>query len=230
MIVRTTVKSIQDIMRQDSGVDGDAQRISQLCWMFFLKIIDDQDQELELTRSGYRSPIPEKFQWRSWAADLEGMTGDALLAFVNGELFPALKSLQLTGQPGDRRRVVRDLFEDAFNYMKSGHLIRQVINKIDEIDFNNLDERRHFGEFYEQLLNSLQSAGNAGEFYTPRAVTAFLVDRIDPHPGEILFDPACGTGGFLSCAINHMEANYVRTPKQRETMQGALLAVAKGTG
>jgi DMSO/TMAO reductase YedYZ molybdopterin-dependent catalytic subunit len=227
MIVRTTVKSIQDIMRQDVGVDGDAQRISQMCWMFFLKIIDDQDQELELTKDGYRSPIPKKFQWRNWAADPEGITGQALLDFINDELFPALKGLQLTGKSGDRRRVVREVFEDAYNYMKSGQLIRQVVNKIDEIDFNNLDERRHFGEFYEQLLNDLQSAGNAGEYYTPRAVTAFMADRIDPHPGEILFDPACGTGGFLTCAIRHMEKNYVRTPKQREKMQGALRAVEK---
>jgi type I restriction enzyme M protein len=122
MIVRTTVKSIQDIMRQDVGVDGDAQRISQLCWMFFLKIIDDQDQELELTKDGYRSPIPKKLQWRNWAADPEGVTGQALLDFINDELFPALKGLQLTGKSGDRRRVVRDVFEDAYNYMKSGQL------------------------------------------------------------------------------------------------------------
>lgn len=227
MIVRTTVKSIQDIMRQDVGVDGDAQRISQLCWMFFLKIIDDQDQELELTKDGYHAPIPEELQWRNWAADPEGVTGQAMLDFINDELFPALKGLQLTGKPGDRRRVVRDVFEDAYNYMKSGHLIRQVVNKINEVDFNNLDERRHFGEFYEQLLNDLQSAGNAGEYYTPRAVTAFMVDRIDPKPGETLFDPACGTGGFLTCAIRHMEKAYVRTPAQRETMQGALRAVEK---
>ena len=134
MSVRNTVKSIQDIMRQDAGVDGDAQRISQLCWMFFLKIMDDQDQELELTRDDYVSPIPEKFQWRSWAADPEGITGDTLLSFVNGELFPALKALQVSSQPGDRRRVVRDLFEDAYNYMKSGQLIRQIVNKISEVD------------------------------------------------------------------------------------------------
>jgi type I restriction enzyme M protein len=227
MIVRTTVKSIQDIMRQDVGVDGDAQRISQLCWMFFLKIIDDQDQELELTKDGYRSPIPEKLQWRNWAADPEGVTGQALLDFINDELFPALKGLQLSGKPGDRRRVVRDVFEDAYNYMKSGQLLRQVVNKINEVDFNDLKERRDFGEFYEQLLNDLQSAGNAGEYYTPCAVTAFMVDRIDPHPREILFDPACGTGGFLTGAINHMEKAYVKAPKQRETMQGALRAVEK---
>src|SRR3984957_14584239 len=227
MIVRTTVKSIQDIMPQDVGVDGDAQRISQLCWMFFLKIIDDQDQELELTRDGYRSPIPKKYQWRSWAADPEGVTGEPLLNFINDELFPALKGLPISAKPGDRRRVVRDVFEDAYNYMKSGHLIRQVVNKINDVDFNNLDERRHFGEFYEQLLNDLQSAGNAGEYYTPRAVTAFMADRIDPHPGEVLFDPACGTGGFLTCAIRDMEKNYVKTPKQRERMHGALRAVEK---
>lgn len=227
MSVRNIVKSIQDIMRQDSGVDGDAQRISQLCWMFFLKIIDDQDQELEITRDGYVSPIPEKFQWRSWAADPEGITGETLLAFVNSELFPALKSLPLTGKLKDRRKIVRDVFEDAYNYMKSGQLMRQVVNKISGIDFNTLADRQHFGEIYEQLLNDLQSAGNAGEYYTPRAVTAFMVNRVDPHPGETLFDPACGTGGFLTCSIRHMEKNYVRTPEQREMMQAALRAVEK---
>src|SRR5665648_77668 len=139
MIVRATVKSIQDIMRQDVGVDGDAQRISQLCWMFFLKIIDDQDQELELTKDDYRSPIPKKYQWRAWAADPEGITGEELLTFVNDELFPALKNLSASAKPGDRRRVVRDVFEDAYNYMKSGHLIRQVVNKINEVDFNLVD-------------------------------------------------------------------------------------------
>ena len=126
----SVIKSIQDVMRQDSGVDGDAQRLSQLCWLFFLKIIDDQDKELEVTHTGYRSPIPDKLQWRNWAADPEGVTGEALTAFINGELFPALKGLQLTGKPGDRRRVVRDVFEDAYNYMKSGQLMRQVVNKI----------------------------------------------------------------------------------------------------
>ena len=189
MSVRTLVKSIQDIMRKDSGVDGDAQRISQLCWLFFLKIIDDPAPELELMRDGYVSPVPEQFQWRNWAADPEGLTGEALLAFANDELFPAMKGLKPTGQASDRRRVVRDVFEDAYNYMKSGQLLRQVVNKINDIDFNNLSERQHFGDVYEQILNDLQSAGNAGEYYTPRAVTAFMVDRIDPKPGEIIFDP-----------------------------------------
>jgi type I restriction enzyme M protein len=227
MIARATVKSIQDIMRQDVGVDGDAQRISQLCWMFFLKIIDDQDHELELTRDDYRPPIPRKYQWRTWAADPEGITGEELLAFVNGDLFPALKGLGVSNKPGDRRRVVREVFEDAYNYMKSGQLMRQVVNRIDEIDFNDLKERRHFGEVYEQLLNDLQSAGNAGEYYTPRAVTAFMADRIDPKPGEILLDPACGTGGFLTCAINHMRKHYVKRPEDEAKMQTSLRAVEK---
>lgn len=227
MSVRTTVKSIQDIMRQDSGVDGDAQRISQLCWMFFLKIIDDQDQELELLTQGYRSPIPAPLQWRAWAADPEGITGDDLLAFVNTRLFPELKNLPPTGLPGDRRRVVRDVFEDAYNYMKSGQLMRQVVNKITAIDFNNLSERQHFGDIYEQVLNDLQSAGNAGEYYTPRAVTAFMVDRIDPKPGEILFDPACGTGGFLTCSIRHMRGRYVKKTTDEWQLQAGLRAVEK---
>jgi type I restriction enzyme M protein len=227
MSVRTIVKSIQDIMRQDTGVDGDAQRISQLCWMFFLKIIGDQDEELELMKPGYRAPIPERFQWRTWAADPEGITGEALISFINLELFPALKNLQVTSQPGDRRRVVRDVFEDAYNYMKSGQLMRQVVNKIDEIDFNNLAQRQHFGEIYEQILNDLQSAGNAGEYYTPRAVTAFMADRIDPKPGELLLDPACGTGGFLTCAIRHMRDWYVKRTTDEWMMQSNLRAVEK---
>ena len=227
MSVRNTVKSIQDIMRQDSGVDGDAQRISQLCWMFFLKIIDDQDQQLELMQDGYRSPIPAKLRWRAWASDPEGITGEELLILVNTQLFPQLKELSIAGKQGDRRRVVRDVFEDAYNYMKSGQLMRQVVNKINEVDFNNLAERQHFGDIYEQVLTDLQSAGNAGEYYTPRAVTAFMVDRIDPHPGEILLDPACGTGGFLTCAIRHMRDRYVKKVEDEQHMQEGLRAVEK---
>jgi type I restriction enzyme M protein len=227
MSVRNTVKSIQDIMRQDSGVDGDAQRISQLCWMFFLKIIDDQDQQMELMQDGYKSPIPEELRWQTWAADPEGITGDELLTFINTQLFPKLKELTVTGKNGERRRVVRDVFEDAYNYMKSGQLLRQVINKINEVDFNNLSERQHFGDIYEQILNDLQSAGNAGEYYTPRAVTSFMVDRIDPRPGESLLDPACGTGGFLTCAIRHMRERYVKRVEDEQNMQAALRAVEK---
>lgn len=227
MSARNTVKSIQDIMRQDVGVDGDAQRLSQLCWMFFLKIIDDQDQQLEVMQDNYTSPIPEQYQWRTWAADPEGITGDNLLTFINGELFPALKELPAAGATANRARVVKSVFEDAYNYMKSGQLMRQVINKISGVDFNDLAERKHFGDIYEQLLNDLQSAGNAGEYYTPRAVTAFMVDRIDPMPGEILFDPSCGTGGFLTCSIRHMRDRYVKKVEDESTLQASLRAVEK---
>jgi type I restriction enzyme M protein len=227
MAVRNTVKAIQDIMRQDVGVDGDAQRISQLCWMFFLKIIDDQDQQLELLDPHYQSPIPTELRWRSWAADPEGITGDELLVFINTRLFPMLKDLPATGPSSHRARVVRSVFEDAYNYMKSGQLTRQVVNKISSVDFNNLAERQHFGDIYEQILNDLQSAGNAGEYYTPRAVTTFMAGRIDPKPGETLFDPACGTGGFLTSAIQHMRERYVKTVEDEERMQHGLRATEK---
>ncbi|MFZ4701417.1 MAG: N-6 DNA methylase, partial [Candidatus Methylumidiphilus sp.] len=196
-------------------------------WMFFLKIIDDQDQQLEMMQDGYRSPIPDALQWRAWAANPEGITGDELLNFINTELFPTLKELPSAGKNANRSRVVRSVFEDAYNYMKSGQLLRQVINKISGVDFNNLAGRKHFGDIYEQLLNDLQSAGNAGEYYTPRAVTAFMVDRIDPKPGEVLFDPSCGTGGFLTCAIRHMRDRYVKTVESERAMQANLRAVEK---
>ena len=150
-----------------------------------------------------------------------------LLAFIDDDLFPALKNLRMTGPHGNRRRVVRAVFEDAHNYMKSGQLMRQVVNKINGVDFNNLTERQHFGDIYEQILNDLQSAGNAGEYYTPRAVTAFMVDRIDPKLGESLLDPACGTGGFLTCSLRHMRERYVKRPEDEQTMQAALRAVEK---
>jgi len=227
MSVRTTVKSIQDIMRQDAGVDGDAQRISQLCWMFFLKILDDQDAQLELMELNYSSPLPDALRWGKWAADPEGLTGDDLLRFINESLFPRLKALSASGPRAHRQRVVRAVFEDAYNYMKSGQLLRQVINKINEVDFNNLADRQHFGDVYEQLLNDLQSAGNAGEYYTPRAVTTFMSERIDPKPGEIILDPACGTGGFLTSSIRYMRERYVRTPKDEQLIQESLRAVEK---
>lgn len=227
MSVRTLVKTIQNIMRQDSGVDGDAQRISQLCWLFFLKILDDQEQEREFFESTYASPIPAGKRWRDWAADPEGITGDALLDFVNSTLFPTLKTLEISGPGGEKRTVVRGVFEDAYNYMKSGQLLRQVVNKIEEVNFNDLAQRQHFGDIYEQILNDLQSAGNAGEYYTPRAVTAFMADRIDPRPGETLLDPACGTGGFLTCSMRHMRERYVKRPEDEASMQAGLRAVEK---
>lgn len=220
------IKSIQDIMRKDVGVDGDAQRISQLVWMIFLKILDDREAELELIDDEFVSPIPEHLRWRNWAADPEGQTGEALLDFVNGLLFPKLKELQAQGAVGSRAQVVRSIFEDAINFMKSGTLMRQVINKINEIDFNNTEDRHTFGAIYEKVLKDLQSAGNAGEFYTPRAVTRLIIDRLNPQLNEIVFDPACGTGGFLVCTIDHKQ-QFVRTSEDRETLSRTIRGVEK---
>jgi len=198
--VSNLVKSIQDIMRKDPGTYGDAQRLEQLGWMFFLKIFDDRERELELIRDGYKSPLPKHLRWREWANDAEGITGEALLDFVNNTLLPKLKAL--SGGGDDIGGLIRMVFEDANNYMKSGTAMRQVINKINGIDFNASDDRHMFGDIYEKLLRDLQSAGNAGEFYTPRAVTQFIVDQVDPRLGETVLDPACGTGGFLTCVID----------------------------
>ena len=222
----TVVKSIQDIMRQDSGVDGDAQRISQLTWLLFLKVFDALEEELELTRDAYTSPIPSPLRWRNWAANPEGLTGDALLDFVNGELFATLKNLPGDPERNPRGYVVRSVFEDAFNYMKSGHLLRQVINKLNGIDFNRQSERHLFNDLYEKLLRDLQAAGNAGEFYTPRAVTQFMVDMVNPQLGEVVLDPATGTGGFLVCAIEHLR-KQVRNPEQEAVLQQSIRGVEK---
>ena len=226
--VSGVIKSIQDIMRKDVGVDGDAQRISQLVWMFFLKIYDDREAEIELLEDDYKSPLPEHLRWKNWAKDAEGMTGDELSDFVNMQLFPTLKEkLMIQGKDGQRALVIRNVFENAYNYMKSGTLMRQVINKICEIDFNNSEDRHTFGNIYEQLLKDLQSAGNAGEFYTPRAVTQFIVNRIDPQLSETVLDPACGTGGFLSCAIEHKRDNYVKTSEDEAKLVASIRGVEK---
>ncbi|MEG3177105.1 class I SAM-dependent DNA methyltransferase [Sphingomonas sp. RB3P16] len=224
--VSGAVKSIQDIMRKDVGVDGDAQRISQMVWMIFLKIYDDREEELELTEDGFTSPIPEQFRWRNWAQDREGITGDALVKFVE-ELFVTLKTqLPIIGDVGKRAQVIRDVFEDTYNYMKSGTLMRQVVNKINKIDFNSTHDRHTFGAIYEQILKDLQSAGNAGEFYTPRAVTKFIIDRLAPQLGEVVFDPACGTGGFLACTIDY-KRQFVKSPDDEALLQSTIRGVEK---
>ena len=228
MSISTTIKTIQDIMRKDAGVDGDAQRISQLGWLLFLKIFDDSETELETTGDDYRSPIPPALRWRNWAASDEAeFTGDNLLNFVNNELFPKLKDLTADAERNPRGVIVRRVFEDAYNYMKNGTLLRQVINKLREINFNSLKDRQHFGDIYEQILRDLQSAGNAGEYYTPRAVTQFIVDMVDPQLGEKILDPACGTGGFLTCAIEHIRQRYVKTGQDELTLQRSIFGVEK---
>lgn len=227
MAIGTLVKSIQDIMRKDVGVDGDAQRISQLVWMLFLKIFDDKEQEWQLTVPKYKSPLASRFRWCNWAKDAEGMTGEELVDFVNSDLFPALKKLATTAGVSPRGKVIGSVFEDAYNYMKSGTLLRQVINVIEEsIDFNSSSDRHLFNDIYEKVLADLQSAGNAGEYYTPRAVTQFMVDMLDPKLGETVLDPACGTGGFLTCTIDHLNPQ-VKTADDRERLQSTVRGVEK---
>ena len=224
MSIGTVIKSIQDIMRKDAGVDGDAQRIGQLAWLLFLKILDDRELELEILQDDYQSPMPDGLRWSEWAADPEGITGDALLEFVNTDLFRSLRGLQGTDP---RTTMVRDVFTGAYNYMKSGTLTRQVINKINEIDFNSSEDRHLFGDLYEKILKDLQSAGNAGEFYTPRAVTQFMVDMTDPKLGEKVLDPACGTGGFLTCTIEHVRARQVKSAEDERILQQTVHGVEK---
>jgi type I restriction enzyme M protein len=227
MSISSTIKSIQDIMRKDVGVDGDAQRIGQLVWMLFLKIYDDKEQEWEMFSDSYQSPMPDALRWRNWAANAEGITGEELKNFIDNTLFPQLQNLVPKGDD-PRAYVIQSVFADAYNYMKSGQLLRQVINKIqDGIDFNKAQQRHLFGDMYEQILKDLQSAGNAGEFYTPRAVTEFMVNRVDPKLNESVLDPACGTGGFLTCSIEHKRKHYVKTPADEQTLQTSIHGVEK---
>lgn len=222
--ISNLVKSIQDIMRKDAGTYGDAQRIEQMAWLFFLKIFDDRETQMELFDDDYKSPLKDHLRWRNWASDEEGITGDALLDFVNNSLLPALKSM--TAGTDNIAGLIRMTFEDANNYMKNGTLMRQVINKVNSIDFNASDDRHMFGDIYEKILKDLQSAGNAGEFYTPRAVTQFIVDQVNPRLGETVFDPACGTGGFLTCAIDHLR-DQAKTDKDMAILQDCFSGIEK---
>jgi type I restriction enzyme M protein len=221
--VSNVIKSIQDTMRKDAGVDGDAQRLAQLGWIFFLKIFDDRESQLEILEDNYKSPLTKTLRWRNWAADAEGMTGDELLTFVNNTLLPKLKGI---GGNEPIALLISSTFDGANNYMKNGTLLRQVINKINEINFNATEDRHLFGDIYEQLLKDLQSAGNAGEFYTPRAVTQFVVEQVNPRIGEKVMDPACGTGGFLTCAIEHL-LKQSKKPKDVRTIQDTIHGIEK---
>jgi len=226
MSISTVIKSIQDIMRKDDGVDGDAQRLSQLSWLLFLKIFDAQEEDLEFEQANYRAPIPEQYLWRNWAADKQGMTGEELMDFVNNQLLPEIKILQAPLASNPRGFVVREGLSEAFNYMKNGTLLRQVINKLNDIDFTSSEERHLFGDIYEQLLRDLQAAGNSGEFYTPRAVTRFAVQMIDPKLGESIYDPACGTGGFLACSIDLLKTQ-IKTADDQKGFQTAVSGIEK---
>lgn len=225
MTLQLAVKNIQNIMRKDAGVDGDAQRLSQLVWLLFLKIIDDAEKNQELINPKYHSPIPEKLRWRNWAQDPEGITGDELLDFVNEKLFKTLKGLSVDPEQNPRGFLIREVFEGSYNYMKDGTLIRQVINKLNEVNFNNKEDRHHFNEVYEHMLKQLQSAGNAGEFYTPRPLTQFIVDMVAPKLGESVLDPSCGTGGFLVNTLEYVRKNDVKKQSDEKQLQESVHGV-----
>lgn len=215
MSITSFVKRIQDITRNDAGVNGDAQRIEQMSWLLFLKIYDSRELVWELEEDDYESIIPEDLKWRNWAHAEKGeqvLTGDDLLDFVNNRLFKELKELEITPNMPIRKSIVKSAFEDANNYMKNGVLLRQVINVIDEVDFNSPEDRHSFNDIYEKILKDIQSAGNSGEFYTPRATTDFIAEMLDPKLGETMADLACGTGGFLTSTLNHLS-------KQRKTSE-----------
>ncbi|MDJ0288216.1 MULTISPECIES: HsdM family class I SAM-dependent methyltransferase [Bacillus] len=230
MAISNFVKRIQDVMRNDSGVNGDAQRIEQIVWILFLKIYDAKEEAWELYDDNYKSIIPEGLKWRDWAVDRkdgDALTGDALLDFVNNKLFPTLKSLEIDEETPMSQIIVKTAFEDANNYQKDGVLLRQVINIIDEIDFTEYKERHEFGAIYESFLKDLQSAGNAGEFYTPRAVTDFMVEVVKPVLGEKIADFACGTGGFLTSALAALDKQVGNSLENREIYNKSVYGIEK---
>lgn len=215
MATNSFVKRIQDITRKDAGVNGDAQRIEQMSWLLFLKIYDSREEVWEIEDDDYESIIQEDLKWRNWAHTEKGeqvMTGDELLDFVNNKLFKGLKEIEISPDMPVRKQIVKAAFEDANNYMKDGVLLRQVINVVDEVDFNSPEDRHLFNDIYESILKDIQSAGNAGEFYTPRAATDFIAEILQPKLGERMADFACGTGGFLTSTLNILA-------KQRETVE-----------
>lgn len=229
MAVNNIVKRIQNIMRQDAGVNGDAQRIEQMTWMFFLKVYDTQEETWEdkayLEGKTYTSIIPDELRWRNWAVDKkdgEALTGDALLSLVNDRLFPTLKNIEVTRDTPRSKAIVKDVFEDINQYMKNGTLLRQVINVINEIEFDDAQDRHLFGDIYEGILKDLQSAGNAGEFYTPRALTDFIVEMLHPRLGETFGDFTSGTGGFLTSALKHLEPQ-INNAEDRISYQNAVI-------
>lgn len=229
MSIGNFVKAIQNIMRGDSGINGDAQRIEQMTWLLFLKVYDVKEEDWEFHDDNYESIIPEEIRWRNWAVDNKdgkAMTGQSLLDFVNNQLFPALKDLKITETTPIKKSIVKAVFEDCNQYMKDGVLLRKVINEIDAIDFDQYGERHAFGEVYETILKSLQSAGNAGEFYTPRAVTDFMVKMLEPKLGERVADFACGTGGFLTSTLKVLEPQ-IDTIEDRKLYNNSIYGIEK---
>jgi len=229
MSISSFVKTIQDIMRNDAGVNGDAQRIEQLSWILFLKVYDDREKVWEIRDEKYQSIIPEKYKWRNWAIDDkdgDSLTGDDLLQFVNSELLPTLKKLDVDENTPIRKEIVRATFEDTNNYMKNGVLLRKVLNVVNEVDFNDPEERHLFNDIYEKILKDLQSAGNAGEYYTPRAATDFIAEVLEPKLGERMADFACGTGGFLTSNLKLLE-QQIETVEDKEIYNHAVYGIEK---
>lgn len=229
MTLGNFVKSIQNIMRGDSGINGDAQRIEQMTWIIFLKVYDAKEESWEIHNDDYKSIIPEELRWRNWAIDHkdgEALTGQALLDFINIKLFPTLKELKITEKTPIKQSIVKAVFEDTNQYMKDGILLRKVINSINDIKFDDYNELHAFGDIYETILKSLQSAGNAGEFYTPRAVTDFMVKMIDPKLGESIADFACGTGGFLTSSLKLLEPQ-INTVEDRTAYNNSIFGIEK---
>ncbi len=229
MSLTSFVKSIRNIMRNDAGINGDAQRIEQLAWMLFLKVYDEKESDWEMEDDDYSSIIPEPLRWRNWATDHsdgKALTGDALLAFVNGTLFPELKKLNVTPDTPIKKAIVQTVFTDANQYMKDGVLLRQVLNIIDELDLSNYEERHAFGEIYESILKEIQSARSAGEFYTPRALTDFMAQTIAPKVGETMADFACGTGGFITSWLTELD-KQVHTAADRELHSRSIFGIEK---
>ncbi|MFM6036947.1 MAG: N-6 DNA methylase [Sphaerospermopsis kisseleviana] len=220
-----SIKSLRNFMRKDPGVSGDGQRIEQLGWLLFLKILDASDQELELIKDDFISPIPEHLRWCNWAVSEQGMTngeksltGDELRDFIDKELFPTLQNLD-TSTGNKRAVIIQEIFQGTNNYMKNGTIIRQVLNSLNEIDFESSEDRHLFGDIYETILRELRTAGAYGEFYTPRALTELMTEMVNPMLGEIVLDPACGTGGFLTCAINHLRLQGVDNVRDLQTLE-----------
>ena len=229
MSLNNYVKSLQDIMRNDAGVNGDAQRIEQMTWILFLKIYDAKEEDWEFYDDDFKSIIPEELRWRNWAGDKrdgKALTGEELLNFINQKLFPTLKNLEITAETPKNQSIVKDIFEDNNNYMKDGVLLRQVVNVTDDLEFDDYEDRHAFGEIYEKILKDLQSAGNAGEFYTPRAVTDFMAKMLNPEIGEKVADFACGTGGFLTSVLKILDEK-VKTAEDRELYKDSIFGIEK---
>ena len=216
-------------MRNDAGINGDAQRIEQMAWMLFLKVYDAKEKDWEFDDEDYVSIIPEECRWSNWAVDDRSgnaMTGDNLLNFVNNTLFPTLKGLSVSKDTPIKKSIVKTTFEDANNYMKDGVLLRQVINVIDELELDDYEESHAFGDIYETILKELQSAGSSGEFYTPRAVTDFMAKMIKPQIGENVADFACGTGGFLTSWLKELSA-HIETTEDQEKYDNSIYGIEK---